>query len=651
MPFAHVRPLRTALLAAAITTLGLLLALVGFPAVPALAAAGSTSFRPGQEWLDDNDEPVQGHGGQVVTSKDADGATVYYWYGEDRTNGYERSPGVHVYSSTDLYNWVDGGVALRTMSSPDDFEQPYFEQLYGSYDAEQRAAVYRDLGVTSPADGVPGAILERPKVIYNEHTKTWVMWVHADGPSATSDAQYAKAQAGVAVSSSPFGPFRYIDSYRLDRVPADDPTNAHPQDPGMARDMNLFVDDDQTAYIVYASEENLTLYISKLDADYTGLATDPAEAVEGEDFRRPQPYIGGQREAPAITKVGDTYYLMTSGATGWAPNAASYATSTSLLGTWTPRGNPISGSGSSTACDSQSTSLLNLGDGRVIYVGDRWANAEDLYRAKSIWLPVSFGEAGAMTIECRDTPWTLSNLDSYTPWTVTTEIPSLFYVKQWKALPGRISVKEAGKTRRVSVAWDTDTLTAPGNHDLRGTLGDGRVFTRPVTVVPKKLRYLVNAGGLATPDYTAARRRVVDDGARLLNSVPEQALGSDPATGARWGYLGTTGGTNGTDAGTMSTTLRWQADGTDLAYRFNRLPAGQYRVDLGFYDPWSSSAPGRAASVSLNGKVIADNQVIDATSRSTGAKIRVRGDKTLDVVVHPTTRFGIQVSWIMISKA
>ena len=42
---------------------------------------------------------------------------AYYWYGEDRSNGYDNSPGVHAYMSTDLYNWTDLGVALRAVTS------------------------------------------------------------------------------------------------------------------------------------------------------------------------------------------------------------------------------------------------------------------------------------------------------------------------------------------------------------------------------------------------------------------------------------------------------------------------------------------------------------------------------------------------------
>ncbi len=624
------------------------------PAAAATNAAASTTapaFHPGQPWNDDQGQPIQGHGGQVVTAQDTDGKPIYYWYGEDRTNGYSDTPGVHVYSSRDLYDWHDEGLALRTMTSRADFADPYFAALYGGYDQAQQDAVYRDLGVTAESATRPGAILERPKVIHNAKTGKWVMWVHADGPTATSDAQYAKATAGVAVADSPTGPFRYVDSYRLDRVPASDPTNQHPSDPGMARDMNLFVDDDGTAYIVYASEENLTLYISKLDADYTNLSADPATAVEGVDFRRPQPWIGGQREAPALTKVGGTYYLVTSGATGWAPNAAAYATATDLLGTWTAHGNPATGTNADTTCNSQSTSLLNLGDGRVVYLGDRWNNATDLRTAPSVWLPVTFGEGGAMSFSCDTTSWTLDDLHPSTPWTVTTAVPGQATLSSsTKALPRTVQVREGSTTRSHRVTWAADALATAGERTVTGTLDDGRTFTRTVTVLPAKLSYFVDAGGQGTADHTADLAFLRQRGDRLLNSVDDQRFGADPSTGDHWGYLGTTGGTNGTSGGTITSTVRWQADATDLEYVLTGLKSGKQRVDVGFWDPWTKSAPGRAAAVSVNGKTVATAQPIDGTFRTLSAEVTVGKDGVVDLRVSPATKYGIQLSWVMVSK-
>lgn len=139
------------------------------------------------------------------------------------------------------------------------------------------------------------------------------MCLHADGPTKDSQSSYAAASAGVAVSKTPYGPFRFIERYRLNTCPADQ-EDMYPQSKGMARDMNLFTDDDGTAYIIYSSEENLTLNISRLNDSYTYLATEPDEAVYGVDYIRLFP--GAQREAPALFKRDGVYYLMTFGCTG-----------------------------------------------------------------------------------------------------------------------------------------------------------------------------------------------------------------------------------------------------------------------------------------------------------------------------------------------
>ena len=343
------RPRRRSVIGAALAAPPLALLAVG--ASPAFADGDDSgsgeealpAFTPGEPWLDTEGKVIQAHGGQVVLAPDDQGP-LYYWYGEDRSNGYGSSPGVHVYSSRDLYSWTDEGLALRALTTAEEIDtDPYFLALYDGYSEEQKAAVVRDLQTTAtPGTTAPAAILERPKVLHNAAKGTWVMWVHADGPSATSDAQYAKANAGVAVSDSPTGPFRWIDSYRLHHAPEGEP-NWQPDNPGMARDMTVFLDDDGTAYIIYSSEENYSLFISRLDEDFTQLATPPERAVKGVDFVRP--YIGAHREAPALFKREGTYYLITSGATGWDPNPAQYATATEILGEWTDHGNPVSGEG------------------------------------------------------------------------------------------------------------------------------------------------------------------------------------------------------------------------------------------------------------------------------------------------------------------
>jgi hypothetical protein len=71
----------------------------------------------------------------------------------------------------------------------------------------------------------------RPKVLFNDATKEYVMWFHLD----TSDYQYR--HAGVATSSNPAGPFVFAYALQPDGIPS--------------LDMSLFKDPlDGTAYFI-----------------------------------------------------------------------------------------------------------------------------------------------------------------------------------------------------------------------------------------------------------------------------------------------------------------------------------------------------------------------------------------------------------------
>ncbi|MBD8467453.1 family 43 glycosylhydrolase [Plantibacter sp. CFBP 8798] len=610
------------------------------------------SFRPGQAWVDDQGNPIQAHGGQVVPSTDADGQPIYYWYGEDRWNGYASSRGVHVYSSRDLYNWTDEGLALQALSTVDQLTtDPAAAELYADYTARQRAAVVRDL-LTVPSDPVvPAAILERPKVMYNAATEQWVMWIHTDGPSATSDAQYAKATAGVAVSDSPTGPFRYVDSYRLNVAPEGEP-NYQPDSPGMARDMNLFTDVDGTGYIIYASEENLTLFISKLSSNFMFLSAPVDRAVKGEDFTRT--YIGGQREAPAVFVYDGTYYLITSGATGWNPNPAKYATADSMLGEWTDHGNPVSGSGASTTHGSQSTSVIPIdaAAGKFIYMGDRWTPS-DLRNAPAVWLPLEFGDDGSLSLKWYD-EWTLADLEGKGKVAVDVDVPTTVRLGDASTLPSEAQVTEGGTTTTRTITWDTAALAVPGPVSLTGAVeGVSRPVTRQVTAVPKDLVYLVDAGGSASPEYDAIRS-VADADGTLLNSTSDRTLGADAATGANWGVVGAE---TGTTDGPFSESLRYVASSaTDrtLEYAFDSLDAGSYDVYVGLYDPWSQWADNRRADIGANGATLLSAQPITGTPTvATLSSVQPDAGGRLSITLDPVGSGGgtdVQLSWIMIVR-
>lgn len=609
------------------------------------------SFRPGQEWLDTSGKVIQAHGGQVVPSKDAEGRTIYYLYGEDRSNGYKSSPGVHAYSSYDLYNWKDEGVALKAMSNADQFTtDPYFQNLYGSYTAEQKTAVYRDLGTVQNDPNVNPAILERPKVIYNEATGKWVMWVHADGPSSWSNAQYAKANAGVAVSDNPFGPFKYIDSYRLHRAAANDPTNKAPNNPGMARDMTLFVDKDGTGYIIYSSEENQTLFISKLNAEYTDLSASPETAVEGVDYRRA--FVGWSRESPAVFRNKDQYYVVTSGTTGWSPNPSKVGTASSLLGEWSDLGDPFPSASSGNSFNSQPTNVIPVDaeNGKYIYMGDRWNGGSDwgLANAQMVWLPITMGENGKSVKFTTPATWKLEDLSANAVWSVSG-VPETLNVGQ-SLNTATVSVTQDGATTSQAVTWQVKGSTStPGVISVTGTLPNfgSRTFTRSIAVVPAGLKYAVNAGGQETSDWKALKAAAASG--TLLNSVADQPLGADPATQKSWGYESEGSESSGNANGDMFSTLRYAVQGRDITYKFKDLAPGKYAVYAGYADPWAQWND-RGAKVTVNGKVVeADHDYSPENQTAAYENVVVGSDGTITFNLGKSRSPDVQLSWLMIA--
>jgi len=355
-------------------------------------------IHPGTLWYDTDRKLIQAHGGGICVMQE-NNQTVYYWYGEDKTLGYRPLVGIHSYKSTDLINWTDMGVVLKAMDSMDEFNEPYFHALYGNCSDAEKAYIFNDLNKNR-------AVMERPKVIYNAKNNNYVMWFHADGPTATSDANYAKAKAAVAVSDKPEGPFRLMGSYRLDHYGGED----YAHNPGMARDMTVFQDGDD-AYIVYASEENFTLYISKLNEDYTHITSGGCESenykpIEGKDYVRIFPRA--HREAPALFKHKDTYYMITSGCSGWNPNPALYAKADHIMGLWVNMGDPCVQDVEQLTFKSQSTHILPLDPehGKYLYMGDRWV-PKDLCHSTYIWLPLHITPDGGVAIEYHD-EWLLN---------------------------------------------------------------------------------------------------------------------------------------------------------------------------------------------------------------------------------------------------
>ena len=329
--------------------------------------------RPGRLWLDDRGEHINAHGGGVLYHEGS-----YYWFGEHKSeNSNAALVGINCYSSHDLVNWKYEGVALPVSDDPQ-------------------------------SEITKGCVMERPKVIYNEKTGKFVMWFHLE----LKGQGYKAARSALAVSDNVTGPYTFVRSERINKgfYPFDMPDDIRKLrlDPNkyttwwtpewykavengmflkrdleegqMARDMTLFVDDDGKAYHIYASEENLTLHIAELTDDYTGHTG---------KYIRVAP--GGHNEAPTIFKRKGTYRMITSGCTGWEPNAARMFSAPSIWGPWKQHSNPCRGEKSEITFGGQGTFVQQVYGKKDAYVfmGDMWRPKFPI-DGRYMWLPVKF---------------------------------------------------------------------------------------------------------------------------------------------------------------------------------------------------------------------------------------------------------------------
>ena len=340
----------------------ILIALAVMMALPTMGQGVRRTIRSGELWPDEAGVHINAHGGGVLKYGD-----TWYWFGEHKSDHTSNAlVGVTCYSSTDLLNW--------------------------------------------------------PKVIYNPVTKQFCMWFHLE----LKGQGYNAARYGVAVSSRPEGPYRFLYSQRanagtwpvefgekeLQTVDTLNAANFKEQwtpawlkavgeglfvkrDFGsgqMSRDMTLYVDDDGKAYHIFSSEENLTLHIAELTGDYlhhTGRYTRLAPA--------------GHNEAPAIFKRDGTYWMITSGCTGWAPNEARMFSAPSIWGPWQQHPNPCRGPKAELTFGGQSTFILPVVANdtcQYIFMADIWRPRHPS-DARYIWLPIEF-EDGKPVVRWRD---------------------------------------------------------------------------------------------------------------------------------------------------------------------------------------------------------------------------------------------------------
>ena len=343
------------------------------------------SFRPGKTWYDTQGKRIQAHGGSLLY---ADG--IYYWYGENKegitgTATGERCPhwhhGVRLYSSVDLYNWRDEGVIMIDREDP---HSPFY----------------------------PANIMDRPHILYNRRTGRYVMWAKC------SRKDFGACFFAVCSASDIRGPYTLL--------PEVDCAPYH------AGDFDL-VEHGDKAYVIYENPHS-EMICQTLTDDYTGLTDEVSSHIP----EKCPPFV---REAPAYFERGGRKFLLTSGTTGYYPNASRLYEITDFHGEWIDLGDPCEGDAAKNSFHAQFSSVFRHPRIEDLYLalGDRWLtdlpldlpDMNDLFQrmfdpdaaplpenfsfsdlsdentgeAEYVWLPILFREDGTPYLKWRRS-WT-----------------------------------------------------------------------------------------------------------------------------------------------------------------------------------------------------------------------------------------------------
>ncbi|NBH15469.1 hypothetical protein D3Z36_15105, partial [Lachnospiraceae bacterium] len=323
---------------------------------------------------DTEGQKIQACGGEVHQVEE-NGETKWYWFGEDVPGSSDDASnavhGIHLYSSSDLYNWTREEDIFKGMSSKEQFEtDEYFRTLYGDLSDSEKNMVFECL------QNCPTA---HPKVLYNEKKRQYVMWV--------PDFQGAEC---IAVSDSIKGPFRFVKYCE-----------------SVTGFVTMYQEKNGAAYVVYQGADGLA--IAKLTDDYMDV-TDNAQTLTFNGETKLSSAEG------AMFKQNGKYYIINAG-------MKQYAVSDTLAGTWSVHPlQMVSDKGQISGEEDEDYQLnptscilpVNTEDG-VIYINisDKWDSAA-ADQTRYVWLPVKFSEDG--TIALRElSHWKLEDIQPEEP--------------------------------------------------------------------------------------------------------------------------------------------------------------------------------------------------------------------------------------------
>jgi beta-xylosidase len=303
------------------------------------------------DWLDTDGNIINASDGGIIF---VDGK--YHWYGmafrslpmnSGPNGGQMTDTGVVMYESTDLVNWRYEGVILDVSSDPE-------SQLY----APMR--------------------FERPKIIYNDKTKQFVLWCHYVKYPGDHGKGDGDCDMGLAVCDTVNGKYKWLGYTK--------PIDKN----GWVRDMTVYKDFDGQAYLIYDrhimlqspegdSREDRCLHVVRLSDDYLSF-TDVYKRID----------VAPRREAPVVAYKDGYYYIITSGLTGWQTNQAKAFRAAHLLGEWEDIGDPCIDDFTHTTFNTQGSNAFSVvGTDTQVIMLERH-NTGNFLKSSYVWLPIEF---------------------------------------------------------------------------------------------------------------------------------------------------------------------------------------------------------------------------------------------------------------------
>ena len=197
----------------------------------------------------------------------------------------------------------------------------------------------------------------RPNVIYNDATKTYVMWFF-------DIVKYPDVMMTVATSKSPTGPFTIVGLRET----------GEPH--GYAQDCGLFKDDDGKDYLVY-DDGFRNLRVDLLSDDYLSSTKQSVIALKP------------KHEGAAMGKYKGKYIVAGSGVSGWGATDTDYAVADAPLGNYTE----MKRMSKDLTWGSQISNFFYVKESdALVAVCDRFSmfkETKDLDKCGYLWMPIS----------------------------------------------------------------------------------------------------------------------------------------------------------------------------------------------------------------------------------------------------------------------